>query len=154
MKKIKQILIWCLNKAKAFFPWYRSLYRGRAWYTKTAIGIVSCIAAFLIYLGMVDMNFLWLFGKSPGFYTIMNPETHEASEIYSEDGVLIGKFFNENRTPVKYEEVNPAFGMLLSIQRMNDSTTIWVLTIGDYSVQPKMPSFITTHEARLLLHSS
>ncbi len=109
MKKIKQILIWCLNKAKAFFPWYRSLYRGRAWYTKTAIGIVSCIAAFFIYLGMVDMNFLWLFGKSPGFYTIMNPETHEASEIYSEDGVLIGKFFNENRTPVKYEEVNPAF---------------------------------------------
>ena len=55
------------------------------------------------------MNYLWLFGKSPGFYTIMNPETHEASEIYSEDGVLIGKFFNENRTPVKYEEVNPAF---------------------------------------------
>ena len=109
MKKIKNILISCLKKIKSFFPWYRNLYRGKAWYTKTLIGIASCIVAFIIYLGMVDINFLWLFGKSPGFYTIMNPETHEASQIYSSDGELIGKFFNENRTPVEYEEVNPAF---------------------------------------------
>lgn len=109
MKKIKKILILCLNKTKSFFVWYKGLYRGRAWYTKTLVGFASCIVAFFIYLGMVDVNFLWLFGKSPGFYTIMNPETHEASEIYSADGVLIGKFFNENRTPVKYEDVNPAF---------------------------------------------
>ena len=109
MKKIKNILISCLKKIKSFFPWYRNLYRGKAWYTKTLIGIASCIVAFIVYLGMVDINFLWLFGKSPGFYTIMNPETHEASQIYSSDGELIGKFFNENRTPVEYEEVNPAF---------------------------------------------
>ena len=109
MKKIKKTLIWCLNKAKAFWPWYKSLYRGKAWYTKTLVGFASCIVAFFVYLGMIDTNFLWLFGKSPGFYTIMNPETHEASEIYSADGVQIGKFFNENRTPVKYEDVNPAF---------------------------------------------
>lgn len=109
MKKLKNILVKCLDKAKKFFPWYRNLYRGKAWYTKTLIGLASCIVAFFIYLGMVDMNFLWLFGKSPGFYTIMNPETHEASVIYSEDGVQIGKFFNENRTPVNYEDVNPSF---------------------------------------------
>ena len=109
MKKIKNILILCLNKIKVFLAWYKSLYKGKAWYVKTLVGTASCIVAFFLYLGMVDMNFLWLFGKSPGFYTIMNPENHEASEIYSADGVLIGKFFNENRTPVKYEDVNPAF---------------------------------------------
>lgn len=58
---------------------------------------------------MVDINFLWLFGKSPGFSQIMHPTTSEASEIYSADGVMIGKYFSENRTPVKYEEVNPLF---------------------------------------------
>ncbi len=58
---------------------------------------------------MVDINFLWLFGKSPGFSQIKNPQTNEASEIYSSDGVLIGKYFNQNRTPVKYEDVNPIF---------------------------------------------
>lgn len=39
----------------------------------------------------------------------MDPQTSQASEIYAADGTLIGKFFNENRSPVKYEEVNPYF---------------------------------------------
>lgn len=79
------------------------------WYTKTLIGIASCIVAFFLYLGAVDINLLWLFGKSPGFSAIKEAVTSEASEIYSDDGVLIGKYFNENRTPVEYEDVNPAF---------------------------------------------
>lgn len=113
MNKIKQCLATLWQKIRAFWPWYKNLYKGRAWYTKALIGFVSCIAAFLIYLGMVDTNFLWLFGKSPGFSRIMNPETHQASEIYSADGKLIGKFFNENRTPVKFEDVNPTFWKVL-----------------------------------------
>jgi penicillin-binding protein 1A len=107
--KIKRLIIYCWNKIRKFWPWYKGLYRGRAWYTKTGIGIISLIVAFFLYLGMVDVNFFWLFGKSPGFSKISKPDTHQASEIYSADGVLIGKYFNENRTPVKYEEVNPAF---------------------------------------------
>ena len=113
MNKIKQCLATLWQKIRAFWPWYKILYKGRAWYTKSLIGFVSCIAAFFIYLGMVDTNFLWLFGKSPGFSRIMNPETHQASEIYSADGKLIGKFFNENRTPVKFEDVNPTFWKVL-----------------------------------------
>lgn len=113
MNKIKQCLATLWQKIRALWPWYKNLYKGRAWYTKSLIGFVSCIAAFFIYLGMVDTNFLWLFGKSPGFSRIMNPETHQASEIYSADGKLIGKFFNENRTPVKFENVNPTFWKVL-----------------------------------------
>lgn len=109
MNKLKNILQWCRQKVTSFFTWYKNLYKNKAWYTKTIIGFVSCIVAFIIYLGLVDINFLWLFGKSPGFAQIKDPSTNQASEIYSADGVLIGKFFNENRTPVKYEDVNPAF---------------------------------------------
>lgn len=109
MNKIKSIINWCIVKIKAFWPWYKGLYRGRAWYTKTAIGFASFIVAIFLYFGMVDINFLWLFGKSPGFIQIMHPTTSQASEIYSADGKLIGKYFNENRTPVNYEEVNPQF---------------------------------------------
>lgn len=109
MKKVKLILTWCLQKARTFCHWYRNLYRGRKWYTKTLIGIASCIVAFFLYLGAVDINLLWLFGKSPGFIAIKDAVTSEASEIYSDDGVLIGKYFNENRTPVKFEDVNPVF---------------------------------------------
>ena len=109
-KKIKNAFVFLFRKAKQFWKWYINLYKGRAWYTKTMIGFCSAIVSFFIYLGMVDMNFLWLFGSSPGYFSgILDPQVSEASEIYSADGKLIGKYFNENRTPVKYEEVNPAF---------------------------------------------
>ncbi|MGN0068647.1 MAG: transglycosylase domain-containing protein [Prevotella sp.] len=109
MVRIKFFLDWCKEKSIALWNWYKRLYAGRAWYVKTATGILSFIIAVTVYLGMVDINFLWLFGKSPGFSQIKNPITSQASEIYSADNVLIGKFFNENRTPIKYEDVNPAF---------------------------------------------
>mgnify|MGYP000993372080 FL=1 len=110
MDKIKQFFRWCIKQLRRFWPWYKSLYQGKVWYTKALIGFCSFLISFIVYLGMVDMNFLWLFGKSPGYFSgIMDPQTSEASEIYSADGKLIGKFFNENRTPVKYEEVNPIF---------------------------------------------
>ena len=69
-------------------------------------------------------NFLWLFGKSPGFVEIKTPPTYAASEIYSADSVLIGRFYKENRTPVKYEEVNPAFWNASSALKMSVSTAI------------------------------
>lgn len=110
MKVLKKIFGWLWRKARGFWPWYKNLYRGRAWYTKLLIGFVSCIVAFILYLGAVDINLFWLFGKSPGYFSgIMDPQTSQASEIYSADGKLIGKYFNENRTPVKFDEVNPAF---------------------------------------------
>ncbi len=109
-KKIKAILVYIAAKTVKFCRWYKGLYKGKAWYTKTAIGFCSSIVAFIIYLGMVDINFLWLFGSSPGYFTgILDPQVSEASEIYSADGKLIGKYFNENRTPVEYDEVAPSF---------------------------------------------
>ena len=110
MNKVKTIFAWIWHKFRASWTWYKSLYQGRAWYTKTVVVLASCIVAFILYLGAVDINFLWLFGKSPGYFSgILNPQTSEASLIYSADGKLIGKYFNENRTPVEYEDVNPAF---------------------------------------------
>ncbi|WP_288318668.1 transglycosylase domain-containing protein [Xylanibacter caecicola] len=108
-EKVKVAAELCRRKIAGLWSWYKNLYKGRAWYTKTIIVICSLIISLIIYLVMVDINFLWLFGKSPGFSQIKNPQTNEASEIYSSDGVLIGKYFNQNRTPVKYEDVNPIF---------------------------------------------
>lgn len=108
--KAKIIVVNLFRKVKAFSKWYVNLYKGSAWYTKTLVAFCSFIVAIIIYLGMVDINFLWLFGSSPGYFSgICDPQVNEASEIYSADGKLIGKYFNENRTPVKYDEVAPSF---------------------------------------------
>lgn len=110
MNKIKKFFSRCSGMTHNAWLWYKGLYHGRAWYVKTGVACLSLFIAFFLYLGAVDINFLWLFGKSPGYFSgIMHPQTSEASEIYSADGKLIGKYFNENRTPVKYEDVNPAF---------------------------------------------
>lgn len=99
----------CWKALCSLFRWYIGMFRGRPWYVKTIMSLLSFFLFFIIYLGMVDVNFLWLFGSSPGINEIRRAQVSEASEIYSADGVLIGKFFNENRTPVSYAEVCPAF---------------------------------------------
>ena len=106
---MKKIFASIINWIKGIWPWYKSLYKGRPWYIKTVVAIASLIVAFFLYLGAVDTNFLWLFGKSPSMATIKNKRPSQASEIYSADNVMIGKYFSENRTPVKFEEVNPVF---------------------------------------------
>ena len=108
-KKISKTLSWCRKRFSAFKKWYKGLYINRPWYVKTMAAIATLMVSFMLYLGAVDMNFLWLFGKSPGFFQISNPVTSDASEIYSADGVLIGRYYNENRTPVEHSDVNPAF---------------------------------------------
>lgn len=143
---IGRLLGTCLRKAKAFGHWYVGLYKGRRWYVKTLSAIVSLIIAFILYLGMVDINFLWLFGKSPGFSQIKNPSTSEASEIYSSDSVLIGKFFSENRTPVKYEDVNPVFWKALI--DTEDERFYKHRGIDFYGMFAVLKDVIVSHEAR------
>jgi len=82
-------------------------FRGLVWYRKIANIFITSIVLFLLYLFIVDINFLWLFGKSPGLSSISNPNQSVASEIITTDGKVLGKYFHENRTPVKYDEISP-----------------------------------------------
>ncbi|MBB4602380.1 penicillin-binding protein 1A [Hymenobacter luteus] len=58
-----------------------------------------------LYVLAVSVNFLNLFGRMPNLKTLENPRSELASEIYSADGVLMGKYFRENRTPAEYEDL-------------------------------------------------
>ena len=93
----------------AFWAWYKSIYKGRPWYIKTVSVLGTLVVLFMLYLGAVDLNLFWLFGKSPGWSEIKEHRTAQASELYSADGVLLGKYFNENRIPVEYKDVAPVF---------------------------------------------
>ena len=106
MNKYAAIL---LSTPRRAWTWYKSLFNGRPWYIKTISAFCSLAVLFFVYLVMVDINFLWLFGKSPSISDVKNTHPAEASEIYSADGRMIGKFFSENRMPVGYDEVSPHF---------------------------------------------
>ena len=65
------------------------------------VGVVG-LALFVL---AVSGNFLNLFGRMPNLKSLENPRSELASEIYSADGVLLGKYFRENRTPVDFKDL-------------------------------------------------
>ena len=145
-EKWKQLAGWLRQACKKAWSWYASLYRGRRWYVKLLSGFCTFIIAFILYLVAVDINFLWLFGKSPNMDVIKNPVSSEASEIYSADGVMIGKYFSENRTPVDYEDVNPVFWTTLV--DTEDTRFFHHIGIDFQGVFAAMKDFLIHHEAR------
>ncbi|WP_240675992.1 penicillin-binding protein 1A [Botryobacter ruber] len=59
------------------------------------------------YLFSVEHNLFYLFGASPSLDKLENPRSDQASELYTADGQLIGKYFKENRSPVGYPDIAP-----------------------------------------------
>jgi len=64
---------------------------------------------FFYTLGSIFLFFLFaswgLFGTMPSFEDLENPESNLATEIISSDGVTLGKFYNENRTAIKFKDL-------------------------------------------------
>jgi penicillin-binding protein 1A len=55
----------------------------------------------MVLIGHGKMGFM------PDFARLENPQTNLASELITEDGELLGKYFIENRSFVEYEELAP-----------------------------------------------
>ena len=69
--------------------------------------VISIYFIILLFCA-IEVNFLWLFGYSPTIKDIKNPNMSIASEVYTTDGKLIGKYYKENRTPVTYNKIAPS----------------------------------------------
>lgn len=67
----------------------------------------SVIGLMLLYIFAVAYNLFWLFGGMPDLKTLENPKSQEASELISEDGQTLGKYFFENRAPIEFDQVSP-----------------------------------------------
>lgn len=65
------------------------------------------LGLFILYIVAVTFNFFWLFGPMPDLKTLENPQSEVASELISEDGKSLGKYFFENRAPVEFDQVSP-----------------------------------------------
>ena len=63
---------------------------------------------FLLFVG-VYYDIGGLFGSLPSYKALENPEAENdlASELYSGDGVMLGKYYRYNRTQVTYEDLSP-----------------------------------------------
>ena len=69
--------------------------------------VVFAVAIISVY-GIFYFAAVGKLGEMPDFRQLENPTTSFASEIISSDNQVLGKYyFNDNRTPIKYEEINP-----------------------------------------------
>lgn len=74
-----------------------------------------------------------LFGKMPSIQQLENPEADLASEIITADGLLMGKYYAENRSEVKFSEISPnVINALIATEdeRFYDHSGIDMMAVG------------------------
>mgnify|MGYP001158770719 FL=1 len=66
----------------------------------------SFLIGICLFIGVFIYAALGYMGEMPPFEQLENPKTNLATQILSSDGVVLGKFYyNDNRTPITYEEL-------------------------------------------------
>lgn len=65
-----------------------------------------CVVGSIVLFGlMLLLATLGAFGKMPSFEEIENPNSSLATEVYSADGILLGKYYFENRSTSSFDEI-------------------------------------------------
>ena len=87
------------------------------------------LGVIFLFMGVSNGNF----GFMPSFEELENPKNSLATEIYSADKVLLGKFYFQNRSFIKYENLSPDMvHALIATEdvRFNDHSGIDLIGLG------------------------
>ena len=94
------------------------------------IGYLSIVGAIVFFFFLISVG---AFGSLPSLAELENPHTSIASEVISSDGVVLGKYYRENRTNVEYKRLPKCLiDALLATEdiRFYDHTGIDLRAIG------------------------
>ena len=80
--------------------------RTKLFWTMWSFFLLFLCAVVPLYIFTVKINLGNLYGALPSLAMLENPKSNLSSELYSADGVLLGKYFRHNRSPVAYEEIS------------------------------------------------
>lgn len=90
-----------------FGLFYRLPFWADSLIKKAAMRFLQVVMLLLVIVLSIDFNLLGLFGPSPQLNDLKDPEISIASELYTANGKLIGKYYRENRSPVEFSELSP-----------------------------------------------
>jgi penicillin-binding protein 1A len=68
------------------------------WIWRLFFGFICALILWFIYLSFQDL---------PSFDDLENPSNKQASQVFDGNGADIGRYYIENRVPVRYEELSP-----------------------------------------------
>ncbi|MFI3305376.1 MAG: transglycosylase domain-containing protein [Rikenellaceae bacterium] len=116
----------------------RKISRKSARVWSVALWVVAMIPV-IILVTMLYCALSGRFGRLPSFEELENPKSNLATEIYSEDGVVLGTFFIENRSYMQYDDLYP-------------SDPAQHLSLDGYDVPPIIAALIATEDERFRDH--
>ena len=110
--------------------------------SKKVVRLMWCVVMIPVTMGflMLTLAALGAFGRMPSFEELENPKSNLATEIYGDDGHVIGTFFVQNRSYVQYEDLFP-----------EDPSRHLIL--DGHRVPPVVAALISTEDVRFRSHS-
>ncbi len=100
---------------------------------------VAIFSPFVLIITLLSLAGVGVFGRLPSFVELENPKSNLATEIYSDNGEVIGTFYIENRSYMQYNQLFP-----------QDSADHVLLDGVD--VPPVVAALIATEDARFTEH--
>ena len=101
---------------------------------------ILSMAPIVVLALMLTLTALGVFGRIPSFEELENPKSNLATEIYADNGEVIGTFFVHNRSYVQYDDLFP-----------QDSSAL--ITIDEHQMPPIAAALVATEDARYYSHS-
>ncbi len=95
------------KKKGSFFSGFRS--GGKRPFWKTALIWLAQLAIFGLFLMSLLFGLVYIgtFGQLPTSETLLKIKEPVATEIFSQDGKLLGRYYVENRSNVNFKEISP-----------------------------------------------
>lgn len=70
-------------------------------------GLKLALAGFLMLVILFSLVYIGTFGQLPDSAALMKIKEPVASEVYSKDNKLLGRFYTQNRSNIKFKEISP-----------------------------------------------
>ncbi len=93
---IQKFLDWFVEKSHQLILFFKNNRRAR-------IGLIAIVVPTIVLIAL----FAFVVFETPDKQTLTSFRNPVPSEVYTNDGVLIGRYFIQDRKPVAYEEISP-----------------------------------------------
>ena len=85
------------------------------------LGLKISVFGIFLLLTLFALVYIGTFGQLPDANTLIKIKEPVASEVYSKDNKLLGRYYTENRSNVNYKEISPNVINALIQLKLNSS---------------------------------
>jgi penicillin-binding protein 1A len=90
--------------------WLKAFRANRPWRFRIVLGLLIFLFSSVVCYTVFYLTVLWgAWGRMPDMAQLRSIQQPLASEVYSADSVLLGRYFLQNRTEIRYQDIDQGF---------------------------------------------